>query len=142
MDRPVDARFDDMDSSRPTTTILGRAAEALALAYLERAGLQILARNYRCAGGEIDLVLLDPATPVLVLVEVRSRSRRDFGSAASTIGFAKQRRLSIAARHLLRCRRDLRRLRVRFDVVALDPSRCPGGAPEITWIRNAFELRR
>lgn len=124
---------------RDTTTTLGRTAESRALQHLERAGLQLLERNYRCRAGEIDLVMLEPRTSVLVLVEVRSRSRRDFGNAAASIGFAKQRRCWLAARHLLMTRRDLRRLRARFDVVAIDPAAQPGAAPVITWIRNAFE---
>jgi len=123
-----------------STTELGHVAEGLALARLEREGLELLARNYRCKAGEIDLVMLDPATRVLVLVEVRSRSRADFGGAAATIGSAKQRRFSLAARHLLLCRRELRTLRVRFDVVAIDPPAVPGAAPVVTWIRSAFAL--
>ena len=75
-----------------------------------------------------------------MLVEVRSRSRIDYGQAAATIGFAKQRRCSLAARHLLLTRRELRHLRARFDVVAIDPSPESGGAPLVTWIRNAFVL--
>jgi putative endonuclease len=125
-----------------TTTELGRTAEDLALAHLEAAGLVLLTRNYRCKAGEIDLVMLDATTQVLVLVEVRSRSRRDYGSAASTIGHVKQRRCALAARHLLLTRRELRRLRARFDVVAIDPPGVPGGVPVVTWIRNAFELRQ
>ena len=127
--------------SPTTTTELGRAAETHALRHLEAAGLQLLARNYRCRAGEIDLVLVDAAQGVLVLVEVRSRSRSDYGLAAATIGVQKQRRCSLAARHLLLTRRELRRLRARFDVVAIDPPPAPGGAPLVTWIRNAFELR-
>jgi Holliday junction resolvase-like predicted endonuclease len=42
---------------------------------------------------------------------------------------------------LLLTRRDLRPLRARFDVVAIDPAPEPGSAPLVTWIRNAFELR-
>jgi putative endonuclease len=126
---------------RPDTQALGHAAESLALALLQDAGLTLLMRNYRCRAGEIDLVMLDADAGVLVLVEVRSRSRGDFGSAAATVGAAKQRRFSLAARHLLMLRRDLRRLRVRFDVVALDPPTLRGAAPAMTWIRNAFELR-
>jgi putative endonuclease len=125
---------------RETTTALGRTAEARALLHLERAGLQLLERNYRCRAGEIDLVMLEPETAVLVLVEVRSRSRAEFGSAAASVGFTKQRRCWLAARHLLMTRRDLRRLRARFDVVAIDPPNQPGAAPVITWIRNAFAL--
>lgn len=125
---------------RETTTALGRTAEANALRHLECAGLQLLARNYRCRAGEIDLVMIEPAAGVLVLVEVRSRSRSEFGSAAATIGFAKQRRCWLAARHLLMTHRELRRLRARFDVVAIDPAAEPGAPPSITWIRNAFAL--
>lgn len=111
------------------------------MSYLEAAGLVLLTRNYRCRAGEIDLVMVDPGTQVLVLVEVRSRSRRDYGLAAATVGFDKQRRCSLAARHLLSTRRELRRLRARFDVVAIDPSPEPGVDPVVTWIRNAFVLR-
>jgi putative endonuclease len=135
-----DPRSDPATGVAATTTVLGRVAEDHARRHLERAGLQCLARNHRCRAGEIDLVMLEPATGVLVLVEVRSRSRRDYGSAAATVGIAKRRRFSLAARHLLMTRRELRRLRVRFDVVAIDPPAQPGGAPQVTWLRSAFEL--
>ena len=127
-------------TTNATTTEIGRVAESRALRHLEAAGLVLLTRNYRCRAGEIDLIMLDPEPQVLVLVEVRSRSRSDYGQAAATIGFAKQRRCSLAARHLLLTRRELRRLRARFDVVAIDRSPEPGGAPLVTWIRNAFVL--
>lgn len=126
-------------SAATTTTLLGRAGESLALQHLERAGLELVVRNYRCRAGEIDLVLRDPSAGALVLVEVRSRSRRDYGSAAASIGAAKRRRFSLAARHLLLTHRELRRFRVRFDVVAIDPSR-DGGGPVVTWLRGAFTL--
>jgi putative endonuclease len=134
------ARLPD-STSTATTTEIGHAAESRALTHLEATGLVLLTRNYRCRAGEIDLVMLDPEAQVLVLVEVRSRSRSDYGQAAATIGFAKQRRCSLAARHLMLTRRELRQLRARFDVVAIDPSPESGGAPLVTWIRNAFELR-
>lgn len=104
--------------------------------YLAAQGLELLERNYRCRAGEIDLVMRDG--PVLVLVEVRSRSRRDFGSAAATIGRGKQRRFALAARHLMLSRPEFRRLRVRIDVVAIDPPERAGGEPVLSWIRNAF----
>ncbi len=99
----------------------------------------MLTRNYRCRGGEIDLVMLDDDARVLVLVEVRSRSRADYGSAAASIGRGKQRRFALAARHLLLQHRGLRRLRVRFDVVAIDPAARPGEPPVLTWIKGAFD---
>jgi putative endonuclease len=110
------------EDGRDTTTVRGRRAEDVARRHLERAGLELVARNYRCRAGELDLVMFEPTTRTLVIVEVRSRGRGDFGNAASTIGYAKQRRIVLAARHLLLTRRELRRLRARFDVVALDPA--------------------
>jgi putative endonuclease len=113
------------------TTDLGRRAEDRALAYLESHGLALVARNHRCRGGEIDLVMRDGAT--LVLVEVRSRSRRDYGGAAASVGARKQRRFIVAARHLLATRPELARLRARFDVIAID-------AAQLEWIRDAFRV--
>lgn len=121
----------------PTTTEIGRRGEDVALAHLHAQGLDLVGRNYRCRGGEIDLVMREGA--VLVLVEVRLRTRVDFGSAAASIGYRKQRRCVLAARHLLLTRPDLRALRARFDVVAIDPAPQPGAPPVVTWIRNAFE---
>ncbi len=115
------------------TTDLGRRAEDRALSFLTGEGLDLIERNYRCKAGEIDLVMQQQST--LVLVEVRSRSRSDFGSAAETVGRRKQRRFIRAARHLLLARPDLARLYARFDVIAID-----GDAPNdrLQWIKDAF----
>jgi len=112
----------------------GRAGEAAALEYLQRAGLQLVLRNFRCKGGEIDLVMLDGTT--LALVEVRYRSSEKFGGAAASVTWRKQLRLAIAAEYLLLARHELRRYPARFDVVAIS------AAPEykINWIRNAFTV--
>lgn len=121
----------------PYRKATGSAGEDLALAYLRRNGLRLITRNYRCRQGEIDLVMLDGST--LALVEVRYRSRHDFGGAAASVTRRKQRRLILAAKHLRVARSELRRYAARFDVVALD------GAvenPAIEWIRNAFSLER
>ena len=107
----------------------GATAEDLAAAYLARHGLAIIARNYRCRGGEIDLVARDGAT--VVFVEVRYRSSRAFGGAGASVGARKQARILLAARHYLAGRADVA---CRCDVIALDaldPAR-------IEWIRDAF----
>jgi putative endonuclease len=111
----------------------GRAGEATALAYLQKAGLQLVLRNFRCRVGEIDLVMLDGTT--LVLVEVRYRSSDEFGGAAASVTWRKQRRLAHAAEYLLRTHQELRRYAARFDVVAIS-------APDrrIDWIKRAFTL--
>jgi len=108
----------------------GAAAEALAAEFLERRGLKILARNFRCRGGEIDLVCADGRT--LVFVEVRLRTNQNFGGAAYSITPLKQRRLVLAARHYLARHSGAPS---RFDAVLLGDL-----APErIEWIRNAFD---
>ena len=108
----------------------GRGAEQLALRHLEAAGLQLIARNFNCRQGEIDLVMLERST--LVLVEVRYRSSEDFGGAAASVTWRKQRRIAAAAAYLLLRRPELRRYPARFDVVAVSQ----GG--EVEWIRHAF----
>lgn len=118
-----------------TTTARGRRYEALALAHLESCGLRLLERNFRCKGGEIDLVMQDG--DVLVLVEVRMRGRADFGGAAASVDARKQGRLITAARVLLRTRSELARLPARFDVVAIDGA---DQAAPVKWIRDAFRL--
>ena len=97
----------------------GNEGEEAALAHLKRSGLKLIARNYRCKAGEIDLIMLDGAT--LVLVEVRYRSMRDFGGPAASVTWRKQRRIINAARHLLLTRAELRRYPARFDVIGVSP---------------------
>lgn len=123
--------------SSETTTTVGRRGEDAALAHLESAGLRLLERNYRCRAGEIDLVMQDG--PTLVLVEVRLRSSADYGGAAASVGRAKQRRFTLAAKHLMLTRPEYRRLPARFDVIALDRN-APADELTIRWIRDAFRL--
>lgn len=118
---------------RPDTTTAGRQGEELACRHLEAQGLRTLERNYRCRAGEIDLVMLDGTT--LVLVEVRLRSDAAHGGAASSVGHRKQQRFIRAARHLMLTRPEYRRLAARFDVVAID-----GTPPQLQWIRDAFRV--
>ena len=110
-------------------SLLGQTAESRAAAYLHARGLTLLARNWRSRFGEIDLVMQDGAT--LVFVEVRLRSRSDFGGAAASVTPGKQKKLLAAARQYLATLKTLPPCR--FDVVALTGS----DAPE--WIKNAFE---
>ena len=71
---------------QPSTKARGDAGEDEALAFLQARGLRLLQRNYRTpgrGGGEIDLIMQSPDGTV-VFVEVRKRSRSDFGGAAAT----------------------------------------------------------
>jgi putative endonuclease len=111
----------------------GAQGEDTALAYLEKAGLKLVQRNYRCKAGEIDLVMLD--RKVLALIEVRYRSDAAFGGAVASVTSKKQQRLINAAGFLILGRSDLRRYSIRFDVLAIDRSISQAN---IEWIKDAF----
>lgn len=112
-----------------SSTDTGNRAEAMAEDHLSSRGLRTLEHNYRCKGGEIDLIMRDGEQ--LVFVEVRYRRRNDFGSALETVGFTKQRRLIHAAQvYLQRTGGDQP---CRFDVIAID------GGNTIDWIKDAFQ---
>jgi putative endonuclease len=112
----------------------GSIAELAARDLLIAHGLKVIAQNYRCRLGELDLVLIDRG--VLVVVEVRARSSLQFGGASASIDRHKRQRIRLAARHLLLARRELRHLPVRFDVVVFNSCAAASG-PE--WIKGAFE---
>ena len=107
----------------------GAQAEELVAELFRRAGLRILARNWRCRHGEIDLIAQDGGT--LVFAEVRYRRSASFGGAAESITDAKRSRLVAAAGLYLAGRPQAD---CRFDVLLLDTLQ--GG--HIRWIRNAF----
>jgi putative endonuclease len=112
----------------------GKQGETLAAAYLEKAGYQIIERNYRCLFGEMDLVARDGQT--VVFVEVKSRKSDRFGVPQLSVGLQKQRKLSQIALHYLEQNRCYP-CDARFDVIAIR-MRPEGHQVEI--IRNAFDL--
>jgi putative endonuclease len=119
---------------RTANQLLGAAAERIAADYLRAQGLEILELNFRRRLGELDIVAREG--DVLVIVEVRTRSSDRFGGAAASVGPAKQARLIRAAAQLLQQRRELSRLRVRFDVVTV--SEVGRETQRVEWIRHAF----
>ncbi len=109
----------------------GRRAEALAAAFLAARGLAIVERNFRCRRGEIDIIARDGET--LVFVEVRLRSRRDFGGAAASITPVKRARIAAAAAFYLG--RFGRAPPCRFDAVLFDNLE----SERIEWLRNIMD---
>lgn len=104
----------------------GDAAEDLVASWLLAAGWRILGRQVRVGRAELDIVAVDPAGPMLVVVEVRWRSRRDFGLAEETIDRGKGARLRAAALALvahgtLPDGRSIPRLPLRIDLVVVEP---------------------
>lgn len=107
----------------------GQRWEQVAQAHLERHGLRLIELNFRCKGGEIDLIMREGS--MLVFVEVRQRADRRHGGAAASIGPAKVRRLLRAASLYLM--RFPRTPPCRFDVIAID-------GEKLAWLRNAIEM--
>lgn len=108
---------------------VGRRAEDLCAQLLHRAGLQLVARNWRCRHGEIDLIARDGGT--LVFAEVRLRHDTRFGGAAESVTAAKRARLVAAARLYLAGRPEVD---CRFDVLLLDAL----DGDRVQWVRDAF----
>ncbi len=105
----------------------GAKAEQYACVHLRQQGLAIVARNWRCRGGEVDIVARDGHT--LVFVEVRSRTGTRYGTPEESLSRTKLRRLWRAA-HLYVGTFDPG-FPIRFDVVAVSPD-------DIRHIRGAF----
>lgn len=95
---------------------LGRRGESLAAAHLERSGMRILARNWSCAAGEIDIVARWGAT--LVIAEVKTRTSTRFGHPVEAVTPRKRRRLRRLARVWAR-RHRVRARRIRVDAVSV-----------------------
>lgn len=104
------------DGSALTRRGLGDAAEEACVEFLEARGYRILARNFLCRYGELDIVAEKDA--VVCFVEVRMRTLGIWGDPASTVGRAKQRRVVKAALHYLNAARKPVRM-VRFDVMSV-----------------------
>ena len=119
--------------SKPTETIekTGQLAENLAAQFLEQHGLKILTRNYRCKGGEIDLIA--DHGKILVFAEVRLRSSANFGGAGASITLTKQRRIILAAQHYL-LKNAKSTAHCRFDCLLLNSL----DGQNIEWLCDAF----
>lgn len=114
--------------------ILGNLAERQAEQLLLQAGMRLLARNYRCKQGELDLVMRDADT--VVFVEVRYRRSSQWGNAVDTIDWRKQKRVIAAAQFYLLTHPHLANQACRFDVIAAHGD--PADPASYQWIREAF----
>ena len=113
---------------------LGRQGEQAAEQFLRARGYVLVARNYRCSFGEIDLVVRDRDT--LVFVEVRTQSGPTFGSPLESVTQRKQRQIAKAAQHYV-VRHRIENQALRFDVIGISWNTA---TPEIVHVRGAFDL--
>jgi putative endonuclease len=114
--------------------MLGREGERIAERFLKKKGYKLVERNYRCAVGELDLIVLDQR--VIVFVEVKTRTGSGYGTPLDAVEFRKQQKMILAAQFFLNAKK-LGQREARFDVVGIS---WPGGEPAIEHIENAFDL--
>ena len=134
-----------MDRAR----LVWRTAEVQCGEYLQRKGYRLITLNFRCRGGEIDIIAQDPIRRgpfglikyggYIVFVEVKLRSSRVMGEAREAVNWRKQQRIKLAAKVYL-AKHDITSLQPRFDVMEVYPGEKPGESePEIHHFINAFE---
>lgn len=118
--------------SNSSSINIGQKAEDMACGYLIKQGLKLIARNYRCKTGEIDLIMKD--RECVVFVEVRYRKKQGFGSSAESVTWLKQKKLIRTANYYLVSCKIWSKVSCRFDVLAMDSS----DLNAVQWIKDAF----
>ena len=118
-----------LKKTRPLHLIRGEKSEQQACQFLLDQGLQLIEKNFSCQYGELDLIMQDNKT--LVIVEVRFRKSDTFGGAIESITRKKQSRI-IATTQFYLSQYKINSL-VRFDVISMSSN------TDTNWIKNAFQ---
>ena len=123
-----------------TTRDAGILAERAAEQYLSNKGFKLVCRNYRAKVGEIDLIMVK--SDLLIFVEVRLRTNRQYGTGAETVTWQKQRKIIKTAQSFLQSHDDKRWQSYRFDVISINDISKDTLAMEekLDWIPDAFTL--
>lgn len=114
---------------KPASKQIGHRYEALAADYLQQQGSKILARNFYCKGGELDLIILDQQT--LAFVEVKFRQNTNHGHPSEFITPTKQQRLQRCAQVYLQKNPAHQTREMRFDSLSII-----GEPAQIDWQKN------
>ena len=118
----------------------GQAYENYAKHYLRKQGLSLITTNYTCRSGENALIMRDGE--VLVFIEVRYRSNKQYGSALDSVNAKKQRKIIQSAQSYLQKSPWAAKLNCRFDVLGITPTKKHSDSPntklEVNWIKAAF----
>lgn len=115
----------------------GDLGEEVAANFLIARGYRILERNFRCKGGEVDIIVRDPGDKSLVFIEVKARRGLSYGVPQLAVTPFKQRQISKAALTWL-LKNRLHDHNARFDVIAILLH--TDGRHAVDHIKNAFDL--
>jgi len=118
-----------LNKLRPLHLLRGEKSEQLACQYLLKQGLHLVDKNFRCKYGELDLIMKDSET--LVIVEVRFRKSNKYGGALESISKKKQSRIITTTQYFISSNKI--NSQVRFDVITMSSD------TDINWIKNAFQ---
>lgn len=128
---------------RTNTANIGRKGEKIAARFLKKNGFRIIAKNNRQSHNEIDIIAAD--RKYIVFVEVKTRSSdKDlylkYGTPASAVDYAKQKRTVLAARRYL-SKNDAKGKQPRMDVIEVYLEKDSGKLLKINHIQDAFGAR-
>lgn len=122
--------------AKTATLVLGASGERAAELHLKSRGMKIIARNYRCPAGELDLIVADRGT--IVFVEVKALASDEDADPVNKINPVKQRKLESVARYWLRTHGEPQAA-YRFDAISVIMR---DGQPEVRQIEEAFIPKR
>jgi len=111
----------------------GQHGEQMAVQFLQRQGYRIQQQNYRCRGGEVDIIAWDG--PTLVFIEVKTKGQTAFGAPQAMVHGQKQKKIVHVAMVYVQ-QHQMQEVNIRFDVVAI--TLLPGFPPEVTHVPGAF----
>jgi putative endonuclease len=112
--------------------LYGKKAEKSAIRYLKSHGLKFITQNFYSRFGEIDIIM--ESTTHIVFIEVKMRTKNNFGEPEEYVHLEKQHKLSQTALVFLQKHPKLRLKQPRFDVICLTPKK-------IHWIPHAFSTQ-
>lgn len=117
----------------------GQKAESEALKYLQSYGLKLIAQNFSCKCGEIDIIMHDDE--YLVFIEVRYRKHIHYGHPFETIDYRKQQKIINSVQYYLLKYPHAAQYPCRIDAVAIySSSKASGMENKIEWVQNAIQL--
>lgn len=111
---------------------IGQQKEQQAAVWLKTQAIKVIAQNFHCKGGEIDLIGLDPHQ-TLIFFEVKYRHNTAYGSASEFVTPKKQQRVIQCAQTFLQKHSDYQAYNMRFDVLSFENNQTK---PE--WLQDAF----